>query len=652
MPVFKRLSCLFKLKIAQPLRVDGMGVWLTVLWLVLGHPPLIHAADDPNSNASTTAQSATLIPTEIIEARTAQPWFNVSAGNGYETQFQIIGGSNATDLAPLQALLEQHLNLHEAMQHPKMNTDEWRRLTQQTPKEIADLLSTEGFFYARTSIAHIPSKQGLPSKQVMFTVTLPQAMQVKTHTLHFTGEMVDNAQRPTTHGLQRNDCQQRWRLTAGQRFTQIAWADAKRQLLSCFLQAEFPNAKITHSSANIDPLTAQADLAITIDSGHAIQFGQMHISGLTRYAPHLFNSLNPIVVGSPYRQSQLLQLQNSLMASGKFSQVEVTAPTQALAPDQLADIEVQVKELDQKNIRFGVGASTNTGARTVFNYTDRHLFGRGLLWDTSLRVEQRLQSLTSNVTFLTDAKGNRDSIQNSITRTDLEGQVTSAIQNGVRRYWGNPQQIEQFIGANVLYEFLNIDGDTAEFNKAATLAYGFNLRRLDQSQAPTKGWILNAQWQGAPLDRISDGRFLQTQARVQAFYPLTDTTQSLSRLEIGMINGASSVPATYLFRAGGDQSVRGYAFQSLGVIQNDAIVGGRVLVTGSQELVQWLTDSWGVAAFVDFGNAANRWADLRPVFGYGLGARFRSPVGPVGVDIAYGEATKDVRLHFNLGVNF
>jgi translocation and assembly module TamA len=330
----------------------------------------------------------------------------------------------------------------------------------------------------------------------------------------------------------------------------------------------------------------------------------------------------------------------------------VSAKTDALNADHTADIDVTVNELEQNTVRIGVGASTNTGARIVFNYTDRNLFERGLLWDSSLRLEQRLQAATSNITFLTDDKGYRDSIQNSVTRTDLEGQVTTALQNGVRRYWGQPNIFEQYVGANLLYEFLTVDGESSQFNKAATLAYGLNIRRLDHVLAPTKGWILNTQFQLAPLDKLSDGRFLQSQARLQAFYPLTQSTQWLGRIEVGTVTGARSVPATYLFRAGGDQSVRGYAFQSLGVKEADAIVGGRVLLTGSTEVVQWLTSSWGAALFVDFGNAANSWKDYEPVLGYGLGARWRSPIGPVGVDIAHGQETGEYRLHFNLGVNF
>jgi len=160
------------------------------------------------------------------------------------------------------------------------------------------------------------------------------------------------------------------------------------------------------------------------------------------------------------------------------------------------------------------------------------------------------------------------------------------------------------------------------------------------------------QFAGAPLDSLSDGRFLQSHLKTQAYYPITDSTHLIARAEIGMVNGKNGAPEAYLFRAGGDQSVRGYAFQSLGIKEGDAIVGAKYLATGSVEVVQWLTKQWGAAAFIDFGNAANRVQDLKPVYGYGLGARWKSPLGPIGADIAYGQATHEYRLHFNIGVAF
>lgn len=570
-------------------------------------------------------------------------WFEVKQGNTYQTRFSLSPAAENTDRAALKTLLEQHLTLHDAMRNPRMNDGEWHRMVQKTPQEISDLLATQGYFKVRTTMHE------QTAKSVTFHIDLPAQATIHSVNMDFTGEI---ASQPGKHSLSVEQCRQAWALQPKQAFTQEAWTSAKRALVGTLLRAEFPNARLTESRALIDPQSHLVTISIKVDSGPAVRFGKVSLHGLKHYDARMFEPLVGIRPGTPYQQSELLNLQNALMASGKFSQVDVVANTSQLNSDQTADIDVTVHEQDQKNVRIGVGASTNTGARMVFNYTDRNLFDRGLLWDSSVRLEQRLQAATSNITFLTDDKGYRDSIQNSVTRTALEGQVTTAVQNGVRRYWGQPAKFEQFVGANLLYEFLTIDGDSSQFNKAATVAYGINIRQLDFPLAPTKGWILNTQFQLAPFDRLSDGRFLQSQARVQAFYPLTSSTQWLGRFEAGMISGSTSVPATYLFRAGGDQSVRGYAFQSLGVKDGDAITGGRVLLTGSSEIVQWLTHAWGAAVFVDFGNAANRWQDYDPALGYGLGVRWRSPIGPVGVDIAYGEQTKDYRLHFNLGVNF
>lgn len=568
-------------------------------------------------------------------------WFDVKPGSSYQTRFFLTTSIAPDQQSTLRELLQKHLSIHEAMQNPRMNESEWRRLVQKTPQEIADLLATEGYFKTRTTVYQSASNVA------EFHLTLPHQAKVNTVDVSITGEIQQPDYQNTLESAQKT-----WPLPVNSTFTQQAWSSAKRELLATLLRAEFPNAKITRSQALVNPQTQAVFIHLTVDSGPAVRFGQVRIHGLEHYPESLVRPLNTLKTGAPYRQADLLTLQNSFMSTGKFRSVDVTARTQSLNTDQTADVDVTVNELEQNTVRIGVGASTNTGARIVFNYTDRNLFDRGLLWDSSLRLEQRLQAATSNITFLTDEKGFRDSIQNSVTRTDLEGQVTTALQNGVRRYWGQPNIFEQYVGANLLYEFLTVDGESSQFNKAATLAYGLNIRRLDHVLAPTKGWILNTQFQLAPLDKLSDGRFLQSQARLQAFYPLTQSTQWLGRIEVGTVTGARSVPATYLFRAGGDQSVRGYAFQSLGVKEADAIVGGRVLLTGSTEVVQWLTSSWGVAMFADFGNAANSWKDYDPVLGYGLGARWRSPIGPVGVDIAHGQETGEYRLHFNLGVNF
>jgi translocation and assembly module TamA len=114
----------------------------------------------------------------------------------------------------------------------------------------------------------------------------------------------------------------------------------------------------------------------------------------------------------------------------------------------------------------------------------------------------------------------------------------------------------------------------------------------------------------------------------------------------------SGIPSSFLFRTGGDQTLRGYAFESVGVAQGDAIVGGRYLVLASMEYTRWVTESLGGAIFVDAGDAFDHRPDFDLAVGYGVGVRWRSPVGPLRADVAYGERDKNVRVHFSVGFNF
>ena len=133
------------------------------------------------------------------------------------------------------------------------------------------------------------------------------------------------------------------------------------------------------------------------------------------------------------------------------------------------------------------------------------------------------------------------------------------------------------------------------------------------------------------------------------------SASTLLRGELGMTVAPSreGIPQDFLFRAGGSNSVRGYAYQSLGVKEGTAIVGGRYLATMSAEYTYWLDPKWGVATFVDAGQAADDRRGLRDLsVGYGLGARWRSPAGPLAVDVARGHDDGKVRLHFSLAIPF
>jgi translocation and assembly module TamA len=132
------------------------------------------------------------------------------------------------------------------------------------------------------------------------------------------------------------------------------------------------------------------------------------------------------------------------------------------------------------------------------------------------------------------------------------------------------------------------------------------------------------------------------------------------RAELGTVvsQKTDELPSTQLFLAGGDHSVRGYAPGSIGIEQaNGLVLAGRYLATGSLEWQRPITvnhqrSEWESAVFVDAGTVSNTTQQLKTRVGMGVGARWRSPVGPVRIDLAYGQAVRKLRLHMNVGFTF
>lgn len=553
-----------------------------------------------------------------------------------------------TAAVPLKDLLQKHLDMLKWRDNPRMSPTEWQRLFTLAPQNINDLIATEGYFAAKIS----PSLENQNGVYIAkFVVEAGTPVLVSDVSLKFTGDI---ATQPVDAKPSAEKLRETWLLKKGDPFRQEDWNQAKRKLLTEFLVERYPNASLNNSKAEVNLETQTVKLSIEIDSGTAIRFGNTTIVGLKRYKPRVVENLNPIKPGRIYNQSDLLTFQTRLQESGYFQSVEVSADTldsNSSAEPTIAPIKVTV--IENRSIKMGIGAgfSTNTGPRLQLSVDDLNLFNLGWRLSSNLKLEKDAQVLASETHLPTTKAGYRDSLNGNASHTLVEGLDLTVTQVGIKRAWGD-RKLEQYVNANLLNESSTIDGAGSDSTYAATLGYGIILRHTDNDLNPTRGYLLNVQFTGAPFTSTANGSFLQSHVKTQAYYPITSSTQLIARAEIGLVNGKNSAPELYLFRAGGDQSVRGYAYQSLGVKEGDAIVGARYIATGSVEVVQWLTNQWGAAVFVDAGNAANSLQDLSPVYGYGLGARWKSPLGPIGADIAYGESTGKYRLHFNIGVAF
>jgi translocation and assembly module TamA len=179
-------------------------------------------------------------------------------------------------------------------------------------------------------------------------------------------------------------------------------------------------------------------------------------------------------------------------------------------------------------------------------------------------------------------------------------------------------------------------------------------RSVDNPLFPRDGSVTEVRIGGGSRQLLSDQDFLRTYVRHQFWLPVGKRDVLYLRGEAGYTFADSrfGIPQEYLFRAGGIQSVRGYDFNSLGVQEGRAIVGGRVMTTGTIEYNHWLTHEWGAAIFTDVGGAADSLQRLDLSVGYGGGIRWRSPVGPLALDLARGHSDGKLRLHFSIAVAF
>lgn len=548
----------------------------------------------------------------------------------------------------LKDVLEKNLDLNRWHDNSRLDVEHLQLLYRQAPEQIRTLAATEGF-YSPVIDAEI-SQQG-EVWRIHFTVAAGPPTLVDTVDLAFEGAI---ANRPELPGLQMA-LRAAWTLPRGLVFRQAAWESAKNALLRTLLLERYPRAQLTQTRATVDPLAHTAALQVTIDSGPEIYFGDVAIDGLQRYPASIIRRINKIKPGDPYNETALLELQAHLLDSGYFSRVDVSVETEAQQESNstTVPIRVTVTENQRKKIGVGVGYSTNTGNRAKLTYENLNFLNQELKLKSALTLETKQQSASADIYLPLTQDGVQYSTGLSYVRSDIEGEVSRVSSIAVKRNWGKPT-LERSLTLEYLNEYKEVSGLVARSSRALPLTYGVTWRNIDNLLFPTTGSIIHAQVGGALGGLLSDQSFVRSNARIVHYLSFGKKNIVILRGELGALASRSKegVPDTYLFRAGGDQSVRGYSYQELGVAQGTATVGGRYLAVASAEYQNWFLPQWGAAVFVDAGNAADTISELKPKAGYGVGARWRSPVGPINLDLAYGQADRKVRMHFSLGVTF
>ncbi len=578
----------------------------------------------------------------------AQP---VRAGSAPQASAKAVGPAAAAPRytvridapAPLREALQRGLDIEHWRDFGSLHEQQLRELVDAVPRQARSVLEALGYFSPRVQAELDASRH---PQLVLLKVSPGEPTHVASVQLVVRGP--DGREMP---GLAA-ELLRHWGLRAGGVFVSAQWQAAKGDALLRLNTRRYAGARIAASQALVDPATRQARLTVRFDTGPDYRFGAMSIHGLHRYPASVVRSLVPWSPGDAYSQAQLLQLQARLQNSGYFANATVAAPVAQARGDALP-VTVDVVEQRAQQIAVGIGYSSNTGARTQFDYADLNLFGRALRLDTKLRLDTLQQSLDATLRLPRRADGGDYSIDAQVQHSDIQGLTTRSQTLGLQRH-----RIDGAVESVESLQFINeqqqISGGGVSSSMALMPGYTWTRRRLDSALDPRRGNLLSVEIAGGARALLSDQDFVRLYLHGLQYVEFDRRNQLLLLGELGDVlsRSADGIPQQELFRAGGVGSVRGYAYQSLGVVQDGAVVGGRALLTASIEGVHWVAPRWGAAVFVDAGNAADGFRTLHPVVGYGVGVRWRSPAGLISVDIAHGRATGATRLEFNAGISF
>jgi translocation and assembly module TamA len=567
----------------------------------------------------------------------------------------------------LSALLLQHLDLarlQRAAESDALTRSEIDRLIAAASAQALSLLQTEGYFNPMVKVARVDDGAEPPLLR-MSVQPGPRAL-IERLTLEVQGGLHDDAAAgdARAEALSRSLLSE-WALQPGQPFEQAAWDSAKNRVLATLRSNGYLSAQWSGTAAQVNADDNSVRLFLVADSGTLFRVGSIRTAGLQRFDEAAVLPAANELVGRPATEQMIRDVQDRLLSLGLFESVIIDVDASAADPAQASAL-LAVRELPLQQATVGVGYADDTGLQATLEHTHRRVLDTRWVMHNKLQVGQEQNLWTGDL---------MSHLQDDGYRNLLAGQAEKLTTNDETRYswYARAGRTRDTVRIWRLYygEYTRARLETsAGINDSQALSanYHWTWRDVDDLRTPTRGTVWSLQGGGGvtrgtvtPIDSSveteNSGPFARLYGRVQGYLPLGNNFYGSARLELGQVfvQQALSVPDTLLFRAGGDDSVRGYAYRSLGPEVNGAVVSGSTLLTASLQVARPIfadQPAFLWALFVDAGNASDGWNQMRPVFGYGVGLHWRSPVGPLRVDLAYGQEVQKLRLHFSVGVVF
>jgi len=432
------------------------------------------------------------------------------------------------------------------------------------------------------------------------------------------------------------------------------YEEVKQQFLNQASRFGYFDGRFTQQRLAVDPRENVADVELVFDSGPRYRLGDVRFEGDSPFDDDLLARMVPFETDTPYDSELIAELSQALQSSGYFEGVRVDANPSG-ANQQRIPVSVALTTRKPRTFGFGLGYSTDVGPRVRLDWT-RHWVNRQ---GHSYGAEAELSAPRQNVGFWYDIP--------------LDPPLTDKL-----RFVGG-YQYEEIAGTDSLSRLLKVGpewhsqlpsgwlrvlslkwqheeyrlGDDSGTSTLLMPGVAYSYLRSDNRIDPSRGYRLQFEVAAAKAGVLSDADLVHANVQLRGLTTLAQRHRFLGRVQLGgnWTDEYVNVPPSLRYFAGGDQSVRGYDYQSLSPTNSDGDkIGGRYQFAVSAEYQYSIAEKWRVATFVDQGNAFNSLEIPTLKSAVGVGVRWVSPVGPIRVDVAHPlDGDGGVRLHFSMG---
>ncbi|MBC3348694.1 outer membrane protein assembly factor [Pseudomonas sp. SWRI196] len=432
------------------------------------------------------------------------------------------------------------------------------------------------------------------------------------------------------------------------------YEDAKRMIQNQASRYGFFSGRFVSQKLLVDPQAGVADIELVYDSGPRYSLGPVHFEGDTPLDEDLLQRMVPFKAGEAYDSELIAELNQALQSSGYFEGVRVDAAPTA-ATDNVIPVAVKLDTRKPRTMGLGLGFSTDVGPRAKANWT-RHWVnpqGHSYGWEAEVSAPRQNVGLWYDVPLdppLTDKMRYAGGYQyEELSGTDS---LSKLLTVGPEWHSKLPSGWQRVVSLKWQREEYRL-GDDSGLSTLLMPGVSYSYLRSDNRIDPRNGYRIQFDTKVAKEGLGSDNNLLYGTAMVKGLTTVFDKHRLLARAQVGgsATNGYKSIPPSLRFFAGGDQSVRGYDYQSLSPENSEGDrIGGRYMVAGSLEYQYSIAQKWRLATFVDQGNSFNSLELPSLKTGVGVGVRWVSPVGPIRLDLAHAlDDDGGIRLHFSMG---